>query len=162
MLNLHRGVLERANEMRYANNANPLEREAARGAVQQRIARPNPPIIAANVEGQNAVNGNVNVPPPDLEDEYDENDARLDGLVPEVAGEQGYVEPGVDHAEAAEQRQRQIPMPNEQARPPYHALARENAEALNAFLTRDLPVVTHQLQQTMELMNQLIQRQLNN
>ncbi len=72
------------------------------------------------------------------------------------------VEPGVEHAEAGEQRQQQISMPNEQARRPYHALARENAEALNAFLTRDLPVVTHQLQQTIELMNQLIQRQLNN
>ena len=60
--------------MRYANHANPLEREAAWGAVQQHIARPNPPIIAANMEGQNVVNGNVNVPPPDLEDEYDEND----------------------------------------------------------------------------------------
>jgi hypothetical protein len=162
MLNLYRGLLERANEMRYANHANPLEREAARGAVQQRIARPNPPIIAANVEGQNAVNDNVNVPPPDPENEYDENDARLDGLDPEEAGEQRYFEHGVDPAEADEQRQRQIPVPNEPARRPYHALARENAEALNAFLTRDLPVVTHQLQQTMELMDQLIQRQLNN
>ena len=40
-----------------------------------------------------------------------------------------------------------------------HALARENAEALNALLTREIPVMTQQLQQTMELMNQLIRRQ---
>ncbi|CAB4008319.1 Hypothetical predicted protein, partial [Paramuricea clavata] len=123
-------------------------------------------LLKINIEsvnvGQNAVNDNVNVPPPDPENEYDENDARLDGLDPEEAGEQRYFEHGVDPAEADEQRQRQIPVPNKPARRPCHALARENAEALNAFLTRDLPVVTHQLQQTMELMNQLIQRQLNN
>jgi hypothetical protein len=48
-----------------------------------------------------------------------------------------------------------IPVPgNGGERRPYHALARENAEALNALLTR--------LQQTMELMNQLIRRQLDN
>ena len=46
-------------------------------------------------------------------------------------------------------------------RRPYHAVARENSEALNAFLTRDLPVLTQQMHETMDLMNQLIRRQLN-
>ena len=56
-----------------------------------------------------------------------------------------------------------IPVPgNGGERRPYHALARENAEALNALLTREIPVMTQQLQQTMELMNQLIRRQLDN
>ena len=68
----------------------------------------------------------------------------------------------VDPGQADEQRQRQIPVPNQPGRRPYHALARENGEAFNAFLTRGLPVVTHQLERTMELMNQLIQRQLDN
>ena len=56
-----------------------------------------------------------------------------------------------------------IPVPgNGGERRPYHVLARENAEALNALLTREVPVMTQQLQQTMELMNQLIWRQLDN
>ena len=49
-----------------------------------------------------------------------------------------------------------IPIPepgNGKERRPLHALARENAEALNALLTREVPVLTQQLQQTMELMN---------
>ncbi len=41
-------------------------------------------------------------------------------------------------------------------RRPYHALARENAEALNVLLTHEIPVMTQQLQQTMELVNQSI------
>ena len=59
--------------------------------------------------------------------------------------------------------QRQIPVPNEQvSRRPYHALAWENAEALNVLPTRKIPVLTHQVQQTTEFINQLIQRQLDN
>lgn len=168
MLNLCSDLLERANEMRYASHAHPLEREAARGAVQQRIEGPlNPlPPNQPNAEQQNAMNGRINVPPPDPENEYNDNDARLDGLNPEEAAEYRDFEHGLDPGQADEQRQdrqRQIPVPNQPGRRPYHALAKENAEALNAFLTRDLPVVTHQLQQTMELMNQLIQlRQLDN
>ena len=53
-------------------------------------------------------------------------------------------------------------MPQIQARRPYHALARENAEALNLFLTRDLLVITHQMQQTMERLDELIRRQMEN
>ena len=60
----------------------------------------------------------------------------------------------VDHA---------IPVPHGRAgRRPYHEIARENAEALNVLLTRELPQLTNQLQYTMEQMNQLIQRQLDN
>ena len=58
----------------------------------------------------------------------------------------------------------QIPVPVSAAgeRRPYHALARENAEALNRLLSREVPILTQQLQNTMELMNQLIRRQLDN
>ena len=57
---------------------------------------------------------------------------------------------------------RPIHVPNVEGRRPYHALARENTEALNLFLTRDLPVITHQLQETMERLDQLIRRQMEN
>ena len=43
---------------------------------------------------------------------------------------------------------------------PYHALAPENAEVPNALLTCEIPVLMQQLQQTMELMNQLIRWRL--
>ena len=161
---MYSGLLEQANERRYANNANPLDREAACGAVHKRIASPfHPPILAGNLIGQNALNGNVNELPSDRENEYDKNDARLDGVDPEEAAEQRYFEhAGVYPAEGPmQQRQRQTPVPNEPVRRPYHALARENAESLNAFLTRDLPLLTHQLQQTMQMMNELIQQHLD-
>ena len=57
---------------------------------------------------------------------------------------------------------RPIHVPNVEGRRPYHALARENAEALNLFLTRHLPVITHQLLETMERLDQLIRRQMEN
>ncbi len=57
---------------------------------------------------------------------------------------------------------RAIPVPQIQARRPYHALARENAEALNLFLTRELPVLTHQMMQTMERLDERIRRQMEN
>ena len=105
MLNLYRGLLERANEMCYANHVNLLEREAACEAVQQRIAHPIAPIVAANVEGQDAMNGQngLNVPPPNEENEDNENYARLDGLDPEEAAEQCYFEHGVHPAEAGDE-----------------------------------------------------------
>ena len=53
-----------------------------------------------------------------------------------------------------------IHVPNIEGRRPYHALGRENTEALNFFLTRGLPVITHQLQETMERLDQLIRRQM--
>ena len=37
----------------------------------------------------------------------------------------------------------------------YHVLADENAEALNVLLTREVPVLMQQRQQTIELVNQL-------
>ena len=64
--------------------------------------------------------------------------------------------------EVLQQAQAQpIPVPPvAQGRRPYHTLARENAEALNVLLTRELPVLTQQLQQTMELTNELLRRSL--
>ena len=162
MLNLCSGLLERANEMRYANHAHPLEREAARGAVQQRIDGPLNPLPPNRPNAEERQNGRINLPPPYPENEYNNNDARLDGLNPVEAAEYRDFEHGLDPGQADKQRQRQIPVPSQLGRRPYHALARENGEALNAFLARGLPVVTHQLELTMELMNQLIQLQLDN
>ncbi len=45
---------------------------------------------------------------------------------------------------------------------PINALARENAEALNVLLTRDLPVLTNQMQQAIEQLNELMRRQMEN
>ena len=56
---------------------------------------------------------------------------------------------------------RPIHVPQIEGRRPYHALARENAEAFNLFLTRDLPVITHQME-TLERLDQLIRRQMEN
>ena len=58
------------------------EREPARGAVQQRIEGPLNPLLSnrPNAEEQNTMNGRINVLPPDHE--YNDNDARLDGLNP--------------------------------------------------------------------------------
>lgn len=53
------------------------------------------------------------------------------------------VPPAQDHPRAMP-----IPIPvpgNGGERRPYHALARENAEALNSLLTREIPVLTQQL-----------------
>ena len=67
-----------------------------------------------------------------------------------------------DVGNQAQAQQIPVPVPGVGERRPYHALARENAEALNRLLTREVPILTQQLQNTMELMNQLIRRQLNN
>ena len=86
--------------------------------------------------------------------ELREEDERL--LLGEGEQDEGEVPPPqpVDHA---------IPVPNGRARRrPYHEIARENAEALNVLLTREIPQLTNQLQYTMGQMNQLIQRQLDN
>ena len=155
--------------MRYANPANPLEREAARHAIQNNVRSVPIDYNLGHIDGQNprdqdeGEHANQNEPPPDLhhnnlvppaqqfrddlsgddDDEDDENHEKRDDL--------GRVE------------QNRMQVPNQQVgRRPYHTLARENAEALNALLTREIPVLTHQLQQTMQLMNQLIQRQLDN
>ena len=67
---------------------------------------------------------------------------------------------GLDNQAHAQQIPDPVPAAGE--RRPYHALALENAEALNRLLTREVPILTQQLQNTMELMNQLIRRQLDN
>ena len=51
------------------------------------------------MNGQNA----MNVPSPDQENKYNENDACLDGLDPKEAAEQCYFKHGVHPAEAVEQ-----------------------------------------------------------
>ena len=64
--------------------------------------------------------------------------------------------------EVLQQAQAQeIPVPPvPRGRRAYHALARESAEALNVLLTRELPVLTQQFQQTMELTNEFLRRRL--
>ena len=115
-------MLERANELRYANRIGPPEREAARGAMRMHIR----PILDVEQQRLN-LNG--------VQDPVDER----------------------------RRRQQQIPLPNlRNGRRPYHELARENAEALNALLTREIPILTNHLQQTMELMNQVLRRHLDN
>ena len=96
MFHVYRGLLDTLNEMRYANPANPLDREPARHAVQNNV-RPVP--IDNNlgyIESQNprdqaeGEDANQNAPPPDLngnnlvpppqqfrDDEDDENDENL-------------------------------------------------------------------------------------
>ena len=158
--------------MRYANPAHPLEREAARHAVQQQVLNnPRPVPVDFNfghIEGQNprveieGRHANQNAPPPILND---------NNLVPppqqfrdHLSGDDDEDEENNENLEGlgrAEQQRMQVP--NEQGgRRPYHTLARENAEALNVLLTREIPVLTHQLEQIMQLMNQLIRRQLDN
>ena len=71
-------MLDRLNEMRYANPAHPLEREAARHAVQQQVLNnPRPVPVDFNfghIEGQNprveieGRHANQNAPPPILND----------------------------------------------------------------------------------------------
>ena len=56
-------------------------------------------------------------------------------------------------------RAQNIPVP--QVRRPHHTLVRENAEALNVLLTRDMPVLSRAVQQTIERLDALIMRQLN-
>ena len=46
-------------------------------------------------------------------------------------------------------------------RPHYHALARDNAEVLNALLTRDIPAMNNQMNHTLGMLNELIRRQLD-
>ena len=87
----------------------------------------------------------------DLPPLYDENEDENDFHAPYIANR------GLNGAVG-----RPIHVPQIQGRRPYHAPARENAEALNLFLTRDLPVITHQMQETMERLDQLIRQQMEN
>ena len=182
-LNCFRGLIERANEMRYANRLDPFEREAARGAVQQIIAPAN--VNRNALINQRHQNANGEIPPgndgdalealhnlvlPPQRQEAREEEERLllgeeDGENGEEDGENGEEdgENGEEVPPAQQPVDHAIPVPHGRAgRRPYHEIARENAEALNVLLTRELPQLTNQLQYTMEQMNQLIQRQLDN
>ena len=167
----HRGLLDRLNEMRYANHADPLEREDGRHAVQQRVG--NGP-MAMRMEGDGVnIERHAECRRPRTDRHANPNQQKLNlngnNVVPPprqflyaLAGEDdGDDDENLERRDGAEQHQ--IPVSNGQGRRrPYHALAQKNAEALNVLLTREIPVLTHQIQQTTELMNQLIQRQLGN
>ena len=153
--------------MQYADCQNAFQRAAANLAICQRIEGAQDENIAGNngevdevpiPPAQNNVNGNVMFL---LEQEQAEQAEQEQEQQPEPdVNEDEQVPPAQDPPGAMP-----IPIPvpgNDGERRPYHALARENAEALNALLTREIPVMTQQLQQTMELMNQLIRRQLDN
>ncbi len=155
--------------MRYADQQNAFDRVAAHEAIVNRInanqPNPNPPErdlhnLEENPDPLDGINGGEQDPDP-LDQPGENEDMLLGG-----AGER-HQQPALDNANAVrdevlQQAQAQaIPIPPvAQGRRPYHALARENAEALNVLLTRDLPVLTQQLQQTMELTNELLRRRL--
>ena len=178
---LFSGLVERVNEMRYANRQNAFDREAAHEAILNRInanlPNPNPPERdLENNRGENAdpldvINGDEQDPDPlhhtgNNEDMLlggaGENEDMLLGGARERPQQRAPVNANVVRDEVLQQAQAQaIPIPPvAQGRRPYHALARENAEALNVMLTRDLPLLTQQLQQTMELTNELLRRRL--
>ena len=175
-----RGLLERVDEMRYANIANPAQREQAHRAIRDRVQaaqdipqRPHQEPGVAQVQPEPWIHGNPqdNLPeplipqqpnlqldppldPPDDDDvpplyhgEDNENPA---DIRPDNPGFNGF---GAQN----------IPVPPAQGgRRPYHALARENAEALNVLLTRDLPVLTNQMQNAIGQLSELIRRQMEN
>ena len=72
----------------------------------------------------------------------------------------------MDNGPAAPNRPRAVPISvpagNAREMRPYPALARENTEALNIVLTRAIPVMAEQLQQTVGLINEQISQQLDN
>ena len=160
------GLLQRVNEMQYADSQNAFQREAANMAIRQRVAGAR----ADDVAGNNGENAEVPIPPAQnhgifmflLEQEQEQGQEQGQERHPGPNyndNQDDQVPPAHDHPQAMP-----IPIPepgNGRERRPYHALARENAEALNALLRREIPVLTQQLQQTMELMNQLIRRQLD-
>ena len=145
--------------MQYADRQNAFHREAANLAIRLRIEGAQD----ENIAGNNGQIDEVPIPPA-------QNNGNLMFLLEQEQEQQ----PGPDdegnqddQAPPAQDHPRAMPIPipvpgNGGERRPYHVLARENAEALNALLTREVPVMTQQLQQTMELMNQLIWRQLDN
>ena len=178
---LFSGLVERVNEMRYANRKNAFDREAAHEAILNRInanlPNRNPPERDLEINrGENAdpldvINGDEQDPDPlhqagNNEDMLlggaGENEDMLLGGARERPKQRAPVNANAVRDEVLQQAQAQaIPIPPvAQGRRPYHALARENAEALNVMLTRDQPLLTQQLQQTMELTNELIMRRL--
>ena len=60
------------------------------------------------------------------------------------------------HANQHKNRVRAQNIPVPQVRRLYHTLARENAEVLNVLLTRDMPVLSRAMQQTIERLDVLI------
>lgn len=132
--------------MQYADRQNAFQREAANLAIRRQIEGALPQ--HENVPGDNGEMDEVPIPPA----QNNQNQVFLQ----EQERQPEQIPPAQDLPRAMP-----IPVPGNERRP-YHALARENAEALNALLTREVPVLTQQLQQTMELMNQLIRRQLDN
>ncbi|CAB3986887.1 Hypothetical predicted protein [Paramuricea clavata] len=155
------GLLERVNEMQYADRQNAF-REAANLAIRQRIEGAQ----GENIPGNNGEVDEVPIPP--AQNNVNGNVMFL--LEQAEQGQEQQPEPDGNEDEQvppAQDPPRAMPIPipvpgNDGERRPYHALARENAEALNELLTREIPVMTQQLQQTMELMNQLIRPQLDN
>ena len=168
---LFSGLLERFNEMRYAGRQNAFDREAAHGALLNRI-NANPPNPDPNAERGNnlhenqdlvnGMNGEGQNPNQDPLDHADENEDMLLGGAEERQQHHAPDDANAVREEVLQQAQAQaIPVPPVgQGRRAYHALTRENAEALNVLLTRELPVLTQQLQQTMELTNELLRRRL--
>ena len=155
--------------MRYANWQNAFDREAAHEAIVNRInvnlrnsiPSPERDNQQENVNPLQEINGEERNPEP-VEQVADENEGMLLGGAGERRQEHAPNNANVVHDEVLRQAQAQpIPVPPvPQGRRPYHTLARENAEALNVLLTRELPVLTQQLQQTMELTNELLRRRL--
>ena len=195
-----RGLMERVEEMRYANFANPEQRREAYQAIRNRLQMPLPqqvPVprqpqpqpqahfIQLGQPQQRAAQPHLiqprqprqavvppawpgqrppQQPPPNepLQQPNGENDD-LPPLYDENEDENDFHAPHIDENRGLNGAVgRPIHVPNIDGRRPYHALARENAEALNLFLTRNLPVITHQLQETMERLDQLIRRQIEN
>ena len=156
--------------MRYANQMDPFQREAVQGAMQQYIAPVN---MNREANGLNMEQHNGNIPQQNDGNPFMEENNFFPPPQPQELGQEederlllGEEEDGEHQEEEILQQpleQHAIPVPNKRAgRRPYHALARENAEALNALLTREIPQLTNQLQHSMELMNQLIEHQLDN
>ncbi len=182
LIRLYSGLLERVNEMRYANQAHPLQREAIRHQILPANVNNNNNDdenddgnnVGNNVGNNDGNNGGNN----GGDGDGDPNDAVNDNAINDNAngqehrdGQNQFPQPLDDRLlydddereELRQQEDQRIPLPNARGgRRPYHVLARENAEALNALLTRDIPVLTDQLRETMDLMNQLVRRQLNN
>ena len=226
---LYSGLVDRVNEMRYANRLNAFEREAAHAAIRNRVIQPVLPNNGQAQQQKQLINGENKIAQinehhlqlqnfdrgveglqqqlqvrlnhhdvldyqrPDelqVQEQLDEDvqNEGLGGRQAQAEEEQRQLHDEDQneklqsrHHEGEEEQQQQydqdqheavgnlaqaqqipVPVPGVGERRPYHAPARENAEALNRLLTREVPILTQQLQNTMELMNQLIRRQLNN
>ena len=98
------------------------------------------------------MNGEEQNPNPDPLDHADENEDMLLGGAAEKHQHHASHDANAVCKEVLHQAQDQaIPIPPVgQGRRVYHPLAWENTEALNVLPTRELPVLTQQLQQTME------------